>query len=302
MWLYLGISSALFLGIYDIFKKGAVHRNAVPQVLFATTLFGALTMLPIFVLSRIFPEMMADCELYAGLPDLQTHLLIGIKTVIVSISWLSAYFALKHLPISIVAPIRASAPIWTLLGAVGLFQEALHAIHWVGITITFVSYYLFSIVGKREGIRFFKNRSVALVFVATFTGALSALYDKYLLQARTIPPITLQVWFSFYLVGATGLLWYLIHRLHPAASDTPFQWRLSIPMVGLFLIIADFLYFRTLSQPEALIAVVSMIRRSSVVVSFLLGSMIFKEKNRRAKTVPLIGVLLGIALLLIDPQ
>ncbi len=298
MWLYLGIASALFLGIYDVFKKFSVDRNAVPVVLFYSTCFGALLTLPLFILSRIFPETMMRLNLFAGLPSFTAHLFIIAKTVLVSISWTTAYFALKHLPISIVSPIRASAPLWTLMGAVWFLDEALKPLHWVGIAMTFVSYYLFSIIGKREGIAFTRNRYIALVFIATLTGSLSALYDKFLLHRIAIPPFTLQVWFSFYLVISTFVIWRLIYRFRPT-SAAQFEWRYSIPLIGVFLIIADFLYFRALSEKEALIAVLSVVRRSSVVLSFVVGGLLFKEKNKRYKAVPLAGVLAGITLLMI---
>ena len=298
MWLYLGIASALFLGVYDVFKKWSVDDNAVPEVLFLSTCFGASLMLPVFVLSRVFPTEMSSVSLYAGFPSAVEHIFIVAKTVLVSISWITAYVALKHLPISIVSPIRASAPLWTLMGAVLLFGEQLRPLHWLGIFVTFISYYLFSVLGKREGIRFFRNRYIALVFVATVTGALSALYDKYLLQAVHIPPVTLQTWFSFYLVGTTGIIMVLLRRRRLEKSVT-FKWRMTVPLIGVFLIVADYLYFRALSETEALIAVLSMIRRSSVVISFVTGGILFREQNKRKKAVPLLGVLIGIALLLI---
>ena len=298
MWIYLGIISALFLGLYDVLKKWSVRDNAVLTVLFLSTCFGAAITMPVFVLSRIVPDTMASAGLFADLLDPAGHLLVIAKTLLVSASWISAYFALKHLPISIVPPIRASAPLWTLAGAMLLFGESPRPLHWAAIAITFGSYYAFSLIGKKEGISFTRDRWVLLVFAATLTGALSALYDKYLLHWASIPPVTLQVWFSFYLVMVNGLVWLLTRRA--AKKHTSFEWRLSIPLIGLFLIAADYLYFRALSSGDALIGVLSVVRRSSVVVSFLVGGLIFREKNRRIKLVPLFGVLLGIGLLALN--
>ncbi len=297
MWITLGIISALFLGVYDVFKKWSVRDNAVLAVLFLSTCFGAAMTLPVFVLSAVSPETMRSAGLFAGMPSATEHLYIIAKTFLVSASWISAYFALKHLPISIVTPIRASAPLWTLIGAVLLFGEVLRPVHWAAIGITFASYYAFSVIGKKEGIAFVRNRWMLLVFVATLTGALSALFDKYLLQRAGIPAVTLQVWFSFYLVLVNGGVWLAVRLA--ARPAVPFEWRLTIPLIGVFLIIADFLYFRALSREDALIAVLSVVRRSSVAVSFLLGGLIFREKNKRKKLLPLLGVLLGIGLLVV---
>ncbi len=297
MWIPLGILSALFLGIYDILKKYSLQENAVLPVLFWSTVFGALMTLPVFIFSRIAPSSMTELSLYAGMPSFREHLFIMAKTVLVTFSWITAYFALKHLPISIVSPIRSSAPLWTLMGAVLLFDESLRPLHWVGITVIFISYYAFSLLGKYEGIAFTKNPYIGLVFAATLTGAASALYDKYLLHGMSIPPVTLQVWFSFYLVAATGLTRLLIHR-SPRVSAKKMQWRFTIPLIGIFLIAADFLYFKALSSEDALIAVLSVIRRSAVLVSFVLGGLLFREKNKRKKAIPLLGILAGLILLL----
>lgn len=299
MWILLGISSAIFLGIYDIFKKRSVQDNTVLPVLFWSTVFGALVTLPVFLLSRIFPDSMTNSSLYAGLPTVREHLYIVAKTAIVTVSWITAYFALKHLPLSIVSPIRSSAPLWTLLGAVLLFGESLRPLHWVGIVIILISYYAFSLLGKYEGIAFTRNPYIGLVLVATLTGAASALYDKFLLHQAGIPRVTLQVWFSFYLVATTGLARLLIHR-SGRVSATRMQWRATIPLIGIFLIVADFLYFKALSEPDALIAVLSVIRRSAVVVSFVLGGLLFREKNKRKKAIPLAGILAGLILLMLE--
>jgi transporter family protein len=297
MWLYLSIASAAFLGVYDVFKKWSVRDNAPLLVLFLSVCFGAGMTIPVFGLSIVNPEAALSIGLFCRMLTLQEHLLVLLKAMLVSVSWISAFFALKHLPISIVTPIRASAPLWTLLGAVLLFGERPAVHQWIGIGIIFFSYFAFSFVGKKEGIVFSKNRWVFLVFVATVSGAASALYDKYLLRNAGIDPVSLQVWFSFYLVGVIGgaVAWV---RAISKKSFVDFKWRYTIALIGIFLIIADYLYFRALSSEDALIAVISVIRRSSVAVSFVVGGLLFKEKNKRQKAVPLVGVLVGVALLL----
>ena len=51
-----------------------------------------------------------------------------------------------------------------------------------------------------------------------------------------------------------------------------------------------------------MISVVSMIRRSSVVVSFLCGALIMREKNLRSKVIDLVLVLLGMVFLYIGSR
>ena len=65
---------------------------------------------------------------------------------------------------------------------------------------------------------------------------------------------------------------------------------------------ADFLYFYALSEPQAMISIVSMIRRGSVVVSFLFGALIFHEHNLKSKAIDLSLVLLSMVLLFIGSR
>lgn len=298
MWVTLGILSALFLGVYDIMKKWSLRENAVLFVLFLSNCFALTLTLPVFVGSCFFPSVMQQVGLFSGVPTPAEHGFILIKTVLVSASWIAAFFALKHLPISIVSPIRASAPLWTLLGAVFFFGESLRVLHWIAIAVTFFSYYAFSVLGKKEGIAFTRNKWMLLVAMATITGALSALYDKYLLHNIGVNPITLQVWFSFYLVLLNGGIFAI--SLWRSTTPLQFYWRYTIVFIGLFLIIADYLYFRALHHDDALIAVLSIVRRSSVVVSFVFGGVLFKEVNKRKKLIPLLGVMIGVTLLVVQ--
>ncbi|MBN2715184.1 MAG: DMT family transporter [Deltaproteobacteria bacterium] len=289
--------SALFLGIYDVCKKWSLRGNDVLGVLFLSNCAALMLTLPTFIASLLWPEQMSRLGLCAGHLTLREHGYVLAKALLVSSSWISAFFALKHLPISIVSPIRASAPLWTLLGAILLFGETFRPMHWAAICITFVSYYMFSVVGKLEGISFTRNRWMALVAIATVTGALSALFDKYLLQNIQMDRISLQVWFSFYLVVVNGMI-FLGHTVVTAERST-LHWRHSILLIGVFLIIADFLYFKALSHGDAQIAVLSIVRRSSVVVSFIVGGILFGELNKRKKLVPLVGVLAGVVMLVL---
>jgi transporter family protein len=49
-----------------------------------------------------------------------------------------------------------------------------------------------------------------------------------------------------------------------------------------------------LAQEDALIAVVSMIRRGSVVVSFVFGAVLLREKNLVSKAVDVALILIGL--------
>ena len=65
---------------------------------------------------------------------------------------------------------------------------------------------------------------------------------------------------------------------------------------------ASFAYFHALSDSAAMIAVVSMIRRSSVLVSFTCGAILFGERNLKAKALDLLLILIGMVFLYIGSK
>ncbi len=296
MWLYLGVFSALFLGFYDISKKHSLRQNAVLPVLLYSCLTATVIFIPFIVLSYTHPNLMSARGLY--IPPVTTfsgHWHLFLKSLIVYIAWILSYTALKHLPISIATPIGASAPVWTLLGAVLIFHEHPNTLQYIGLTLMIASYYLYSIIGSEEGIKFTGNKWVAFIFIATLVGTLSGLYDKHLIQTLKIHPLTVQAWFFVYLVVLfTPTM--LLSRFY--GTKIPFVWRWSIPFIGIFLIVADFAYFKALTYQGSLIAMLATLRCSCVVISFLGGILLFKELRPAYKAVALTGVIAGVFLIL----
>jgi transporter family protein len=299
MWLYLGIFSAVFLGLYDITRKHALRSNAVLPVLFFATLAEALLLLPVAVLSPLTPEFMTRLGLFIPQFDWIAHLLFFLKAIIVAVLWMLAYFSIKHLPISIYSPIGASGPAWTLIGAMLVFGERLTVVQWVAFGVLFVSYYIFSIIGSREGIVFHTNKWVIFLFMAVLLGAASALFDKYLVQTLGYSAVGVQVWFMLYMVPILGFA-TLVFWWPNRAKYTPFEWRWSIPLIGLLLTIADVAYFKAIGYEGTLISLLATVRSSSAIVSFLAAAFLFGEVRILQKSIALAGVLVGIFLLFLS--
>jgi transporter family protein len=287
MWIALTLLSALMLGIYDIFKKHAVHGNAVLPVLFFATLSGTIGFHLWLCLAGHWMAAASVSWWHFGL--------LWLKSLLVGFSWILAYFALRDLPITIAAPIRGSAPLWTLLGALLVFGEQPSWPQWIGMGLVFAAHQLLSRLGRKEGIDFGSHRGIWAMMVATALGAGSALYDKHLLQRTTLTPDQVQFWFSLDLVILLGAVALLGHRHR--WDRTRFDWRWSIPITGILLIIADQLYFRAVNTPDTMISVLSMLRRCSVIVTFAAGAWIFRDKNVRQKAWVMVVLLAGILLL-----
>ena len=294
MWLSLAFLSATLLGFYDVFKKYSLKNNAVLPVLFLNTVFCSFLFLPFVVSSSLYPEFMASSLFYVPSVGWEYHRLIIIKSLIVLTSWSFGYFGIKHLPITVVGPINATRPVMVLLGALFIFGERLNLYQWIGVLLAIFSLFLLSRSSKKECIEFTKNKWILYIFIGAVAGAASGLYDKFLL--KQIPPMVVQSWYNFYQVGIMGsvllLFWWPTRK-----QTTPFQWKWSILLISLFLSAADFAYFFALSDDGAMISIVSMIRRGSVLVSFIFGALVFEEKNLRSKALDLLLILIGMLFL-----
>lgn len=294
MWLFLAFLSAALLGFYDVFKKQSLRSNAVIPVLFLNTLFSSLIFLPLIVLSAWKPDALQDGIFFVPVAGWEVHRFIVLKSLIVLSSWVFGYFAMKHLPITIVGPINATRPVMVLVGAMLVFGERLNLYQWIGVLLAILSFFLLSRSGKKEGIDFKHNKWILFIVLASVLGAVSGLYDKFLMTR--LDRMVVQSWYNVYqllLMGAMLLLlWYPKRK-----QTTPFRWDWCIPLISVFLCAADFAYFYALTDNDSLISIVSMVRRGSVIVSFLFGAMLFREKNLKSKAIDLILVLIGMVFL-----
>ena len=293
MWLSLAFLSAALLGLYDVAKKKSLSGNAVLPVLLLNTLFSSLLFLPAILSAELGLGWFDSTPLAASRGTAEAHALVAVKSVIVLTSWIFGYFGMKHLPLTIVGPVNATRPVLVLVGALAVFGERLNGFQWIGVALALTSLVLLSRSGRREGVDFRHNVWILCLAAAAVTGAASGLYDKYIMTR--FDPAFVQSWYNLYQLGmmavVTALLWL------PRRAASPFRWSWAIPLISVFLSAADFAYFCALREPDAMISVVSMVRRGSVVVSFLCGALLFGERNLRAKAVDLGVVLLGMLFL-----
>lgn len=302
MWLILAFVSATMLGFYDASKKASLKDNAVLPVLMLNTIFSTL------IFSPFLADYISGSGWFAGgfldtasgyENELTAHLMVVLKAFIVLSSWICGYFGLKHLPLTIVGPINATRPVLVLVGAMLFFGERLNIYQWVGVLLALLSIYLMSRAGKKEDIDFKSNRWIWCVATATLMGAISGLYDKFIM--KSLNPMFVQSWFNLYqmviMTVICGLIWYPTRH-----KTTPFRWSWAIPLISIFICLGDFAYFTSLSDPESMISVVSLVRRSSVIISFICGVIVFKERNIKAKLIDLAIILLGMAFIWIGTR
>ena len=193
MWIGWILASAVFLAFYDIAKKAGVRDNAVLPVLLTATLAGGAAYIAV---------LGAAGGIRTALDvSVRDSALIGIKCLIVAVSWVLTYCALRTLPITIATPIRASAPAIVFVAAFFLYGEKPTPVQGLGMLLVFAGYWAFSRAGKVEGIDFLRSRAVWLAVGGMCMSALSGLWDKFILQRCAIPVETVQFWFQIGLIA-----------------------------------------------------------------------------------------------------
>lgn len=284
MWWALAFLSAALLGGYDSVKKVSLKDNAVFPVLFLNTLFCTLLFSPFMFRT--------------GFGGWDVQIWFMLKAALVLSSWICGYFAMKHLPLTLVGPVNATRPVLVLLGAVLIFGEQLNLLQSVGVLLAILAYFLMRRAGKSEGIDFSHNKWIAFLIAAVLLGATSGLFDKYLMSPSYLGLNREQClgWYSFYQLILMSIV-LVVFWVPTRATTTPFRWRWSIPLISVFLCAADYAYMNAVSQPDALISVVSMIRRGSVLMSFAIGALLLHEKNLRAKALDLTLMVLSMLFL-----
>ena len=209
---------------------------------------------------------------------------------------------LRTLPITIATPIRASAPAAVFVASFFLYGEVPTFVQFFGVIAVLAGYWTFSWAGKAEGINFFHNRAVWCAIAGAGLSAVSSLWDKYLFQVRALPVVPAQFYFQLFLVVIYGVLLIGTRTLLSAnkrSAKIPFQFRWSIPCVGILLAAADYFYFLGIQPEGTPISVCSLLRRFSVVITFILGAKFFHEQNLVRKGIALTSILIGCALLVI---
>ncbi|MBR5102573.1 MAG: DMT family transporter [Muribaculaceae bacterium] len=287
MWIAFAAISALCLGFYDVFKKKALNGNNVFAVLFLNTVFCTVIMSPVLI------GTVTDPTSNFVIP--QNHILLFIKAVIVTTSWLLGYFAIKHLPLTIQGSVNAFRPVLVLVGAIIIFSERLNVLQWIGVILGFASLLWVGFVGRREGVVAGNRKWLLCGIASVVLWAASGLYDKFLMNH--FKPINVEAWYSFYqflIMSAVMVLsWKVVKKREP------FKWRWSIFWISLFICAADLTYFLALYQTDSMVSVASMLRRSSALVAFFYGIFVLREKNVKFKIVDQLLMIAGVTFLII---
>lgn len=292
MWVYLALASACLLGFYDIFKKRSLQKNSVMWVLVAVTAISTLLLVPFFKPSTA-----------------EGRLLLIPKGILVATSWISGLVAMKMLPLTTISTIKASRPVFVLIFSILIFGEKLNAQQWVGVFIAFTALWMLSRSSEKEGISWRSNKGIVWIGISVFSGVASALYDKFVITK--MDPMTVLCWSNLYILiilcMVLGIKTLIDRRRAAIGKDTSevtpkdgncrFRWDWNLLATAIIIVGADALYFQSLAQEGAMLSIISIIRRCSVVVTFAGSAILFKEHNIKSKAIDLAVLLAGVAIL-----
>lgn len=279
MWALLAVFSAVLLGLYDVAKKKALQQNGVLAVLLVATALSTLFVSPF---------------LSAG--PAKDLLRLALKAVLVTLSWISGMIGLKLLPLTTVSTIKGSRPVFVVLFSILLFGEKLNWMQWVGIAIVLVALWLLGRTSKGDAS--VKARRTGFIFmgVSIVTGVASALYDKHIIAG--MEPMFVQSWTNLFITVILAIC-VGVKALIDGEKREKIRWDWMLLIVAVLITGADALYFFALKQPGALLSVISVVRRASVLVTFIFGALLFRETNVRAKALNMLLLATGVVILLL---
>lgn len=293
-WIALGLLAGLVLGTYDFLTKLALKEKTVLEAVFWCSVLGAAIWVPFFYFPSRHTESLRELGLYPSPLTKTEQFVLLPKSVMMVVTWILSYYSVKALPLSISAGVRASGPLWTALGAVILLSEQLTWWQWLGLAISMGSYYLFSLIGKKEGISFNKNGWVLCMLAATLLSSANTLYDKHILATLHMDLAAVQAYSAVQRGAIAVLLLPWVFRELELSSLLKRNW--AVPAIAFTYILAEFIYLASVQSEGALISVISVLRRTNLIMVFALSAIFFKENFIKQKTVNIVGVLVGIAL------
>lgn len=294
-WVTLGALSGLIFGLSDVATKRGLTSNSVLFVLSGTFAFAFLFWLP------VIGGMLAKgsgIDWLVGIRGiaLSSHLAILLKSSCLAASSLLAFAAIKHLPLSIAGGIRATGPIWPLIGGILLFHEALTSSEWIGLVFVLSALTIYTVVGVRSGSSRVSTTWIAAMAGAVLLAGISLLLDKALVAGRDVDPRHVQFLSDFYrfVIVATAVWAYT--KVHPEVTRGA-HWHWGIAAGGIGMSLGEFVYFQALLDPQAIIGILSALRRVSVVTAFVFAVFVLKEDRIRAKSAAISLLIVGLAIL-----
>ncbi len=264
-WLILGIFTAFFEAVKDVFSKQNLKKSDEYVVAWSLAFFSVIFLTPWVI--------------YTGIPALNSQFWISllIGGSINAVTTLLYIKAIKVSDLSLTVPLVALTPLFMLLTSPLIVGEYPKFFDYIGILLIVAGSYLLNIKEKSQGYlapfkALLNEPGPKFMLIVAFLWSITSNFDK--IGVKNSSPI-------FWLFSLFGTMTILL--LPVLLQKTPNPSRKIIKQLPMLAAMGFFNVIGVLCQMQALtltlVVQVIAIKRTSVLMGVLFGHFIFKEKD-----------------------
>lgn len=264
-WLILGIFTAFFEAVKDVFGKQNLKKSDEYVVAWSLAFFSVIFLTP-WVIST-------------GIPALNTQFWIAllIGGSINAVTAILYIKAIKVSDLSLTVPLVALTPLFMLLTSPLIVGEYPNFFDYIGIFLIVTGSYLLNIKEKSQGYlapfkALLKEPGPKMMLIVAFLWSITSNFDK--IGVKNSSPI---FWlFSLFGTMSVLILPILLHKT-PNPSRKILKQLPMLAAMGFFNAIGVLFQMQALTL--TLVVQVIAIKRTSVLMGVLFGHFIFKEQD-----------------------
>lgn len=269
--------SALFLALYDLFKKISVKdKNNVYEILFLYTFIAFLC--SIFFVKEAFSI------------NFISIIYILIKSSVIGLSWFFTMKAMSKLQLGIVVPFSLLGSVSTTILAFIFFGEEIGFAQIGGVMVILIGLLFLSRLCEKEVGCKNDYKYLGLLVLAAFLSSVSAIIDRYLLN--NIGGGVVVFWFFLFLSLIYLVVCLIKNKNISFISLKNNSWVIGI---GVCIFSSDLFYYLAVSDKGAYLSIISIIRKLSVFIGVVMGALFLKEDKLGYKVLILLLMFGGLA-------
>ncbi len=282
-WVALTIASAVFLTIQRIIQKKVLKKEHASEYLTTFGVFAWIFLLPF--IGKV------DFTLSANV-----WILLAVKSILLSYSWLMITRAYKHMEVSLVEPLKNISPLFLLLFAAILLGELPTGMQVFGIfLILFGGYLLESMLHPslmNNPFKIFRGKYINYLLLAALITGISGVFDKWILKETNI---TTMMFFMFFFSS----IMLFIHQciVYKGWADVKHVFKkdgMLVCIIVILTLLSDWLYFSAVALKSSYVSLIVPLRRISSLFVIVIGGEMFHEKKIIEKVLACLIMLIGV--------
>ena len=281
-WYIFAGLCAIFGGISSIVEKKTLRKQHAMEFSTVLAIFNSIVVLPLILKAN-----------FHNIP-LTTYMLIFGVSILGSIAFLLVAKSLRHMEISQASPLLNFGPVFVAILAFFMLGEQITSVQISGILLIIIGSYILEIDHGFQSIldpirKMFTSKHTIYIFIALILYAFSSLGDKLILN--TISPITYIILVQFFL--AVNFI-VMITLFHDGITGI----KRGIQNAGHWILVVAILttsyrLFQAQAISMVFVRLVIPIKRTSTLISTVVGGELFHEDGILKKAISCIITLLG---------